>query len=106
MLDVSKDIHSLSDFKRNTPAFLEQLREKGRALLLTLNGKSEVAVMSAETFQAVLDAIDTLDAIRGVRAGLADVERGVTKPLAQAVQEFREEHGLSGRDESKGSKSS
>jgi len=32
MLDVGKDIHSLSDFKRNTSEFLERMRGSGHPL--------------------------------------------------------------------------
>jgi hypothetical protein len=38
MLDISKDIHSLSDFKRKTPEFLTQIRNSGHPLVLTING--------------------------------------------------------------------
>ena len=61
MLDVSKDIRSLSEFKRETPKFLRELEANGRALMLSVNGEAELAVMSATTFQRVLEALDVLD---------------------------------------------
>ena len=33
MLDLRRDINSLSDFKRNTPKFIQQMKEKGILLL-------------------------------------------------------------------------
>ncbi|HKI17344.1 MAG TPA: type II toxin-antitoxin system Phd/YefM family antitoxin [Isosphaeraceae bacterium] len=42
---MSRDIHPLTDFKRNTPAFLRQLKESGYPLVLTVNGKAEIVVM-------------------------------------------------------------
>jgi hypothetical protein len=35
MLDIHRDIHSLTDFKRKTPEFLKQLRETGEPVVLT-----------------------------------------------------------------------
>ena len=32
MLDISKDIRSLTEFKRETPKFLVELKSSGRAL--------------------------------------------------------------------------
>jgi PHD/YefM family antitoxin component YafN of YafNO toxin-antitoxin module len=88
MLDVSKDIHSLTEFKTKTPVFLEELREVGRALLLTVNGRAEIAVMGAATFQKVLEAMDTLDALRGIREGLDDVKAGRTRPANEFFAEL------------------
>lgn len=64
MLDVSRDIRSLSDFKRKTRSFLEQLREEGRILILTVNGKAELVVMNTATFQALQKELDDLQAGR------------------------------------------
>ena len=64
MLDVSRDIRSLSDFKRKTRSFLEQLREEGRILILTVNGKAELVVMNPATFQALQQELEDLRAGR------------------------------------------
>jgi PHD/YefM family antitoxin component YafN of YafNO toxin-antitoxin module len=94
MLDVSKDIHSLTEFKSQTPRFLARLRRSEGAVLLTVNGRAEVAVMSASTFQRVLDALDTLETLRGIQAGLADVRAGRTRPAAEFLAEFRKKRGV------------
>lgn len=94
MLDISQDIHSLTDFKTKTPEFLARLARKGRAILLTVNGRAEVAVMSAATFQNVLEALDTLDAVRGISDGLADMKAGRTRDAKKSFAEFRKKHGL------------
>jgi len=98
MLDVAKDIHSLTDFKRNTPSFLDQLRATRRALVLTVNGKAEVAVMSAETFQFVREALDQLDTLQGIRRGLDQARRGEGVSLEDFDRVMREKHGIPSRD--------
>jgi prevent-host-death family protein len=55
ILDVSRDINSLSNFKRNTSEFLERLRETQAPLVLTLNGVSEIVVQSAAGYQQLVD---------------------------------------------------
>ncbi len=94
MLDVSRDIHSLTEFKRNTTEYLDQLKAGGRALLLTINGHAELAVMSAATFQRVLDAIARLDVMEGIRGGIADMTAGRTRPAEEFFAEMRRRKDL------------
>ena len=42
MLDISRDIHSLTDFKKNTSEFINQLKETGEPVVLTINGRAEL----------------------------------------------------------------
>ena len=44
MLDITKDIESLTNFKGNTREYLERIKESGHPLVLTVNGKAEVVV--------------------------------------------------------------
>lgn len=97
MLDVGQDIHSLTEFKTKTAEFLARLRKSAGAVLLTVNGRAEIAVMSAATFQKVLDAFETLDAIRGIKAGLDDVKAGRTRPAEEFFTELRKRKGAARR---------
>ena len=97
MLDISKDIHSLSDFKRHTSEFVEQMRGSGHALILTINGKAELVVQDAASYQKLLDRVDELEALEGIQRGLADVQAGRTTTLRAFEKTFRKKHGLSGR---------
>ena len=97
MLDISKDIHSLSDFKRNTSEFLEQMRGSGHPVILTINGKAELVVQDALSYQKLLDRVDELEAIERIKRGLADVEAGRVPPLRQFEREFRKTRGLPSR---------
>lgn len=97
MIDISKDIHSLSEFKRNTNDFVEEMRGSGHPVVLTINGKAEIVVQHAAAYQKLLDRVDELEALAGIRRGLADVEAGRTTPLRKFDKEFRKKHALSGR---------
>jgi len=102
MLNVAKDIHSLTDFKRSTASFLDRLRDSRRALLLTVNGKAEVAVMGAETFQFVLESLEQLETLRSLQRGLDQARRGEGVSLEELDQAMREKHGIPSRDHSGG----
>jgi PHD/YefM family antitoxin component YafN of YafNO toxin-antitoxin module len=91
MLDLAKDIRSLSDFKRNTVDLLERLRETGHPLVLTINGRAELIVQEAEAYQALLDRVE---AIEGIQRGRADVKAGRTKPARRVFARLRRKHGI------------
>lgn len=97
MLDISKDIHSLSDFKRNTSEFLEQMRGSGHPVVLTINGKAEMVVQDARSYQKLLDRIDELETLEGIKRGRADVEAGRVIPMREFESEFRAKRGLQSR---------
>lgn len=84
MLNISRDIHSLSSFKRNTVEFIEQMKQTGKPVVLTVNG-TEV-VQDAESYQKLLDALERLEAIAGIKQGLEDVETGRTTSLTEFEQ--------------------
>ncbi|PAX60691.1 type II toxin-antitoxin system Phd/YefM family antitoxin [Brunnivagina elsteri] len=76
MLNISRDIHSLLSFKRNTLEFIEQMKHTGKPVVLTVNGKAELVVQDAESYQKLLDALERLETIAGIKQGLEDVEAG------------------------------
>jgi prevent-host-death family protein len=95
MQNISRDIHSLSSFKRNTVEFLEQMKQTGKPVVLTVNGKAELVVQDAESYQKLLDALERLEAIAGIKQGLEDVETGRTSTLTEFEQEMRQKYGIS-----------
>ena len=80
-MNLSQDIQSLTDFKRNTSEFLRQLKETGHPLVLTINGKAEVVVQDAASYQRLFDLAERLETIRAVKEGLASADRGEGKPM-------------------------
>lgn len=72
----AKDTYSLTDFKQHTTEHLDRLRKTGRPEILTVNGKAEAVVMSAETYDKLLDA--ALAEVRAkLDAGIAQLEAGL-----------------------------
>jgi prevent-host-death family protein len=80
-MNLSQDIHPLTDFKRNTPEFLRQLKETGNPVVLTINGKAELVVQDAASYQRLFDLAERLETIQAVKEGLASADRGEGKPM-------------------------
>lgn len=94
MLDLGKDIRSLSDFKRNTSELVDQMRQTGNPLVLTVNGRAQLVVQDAESYQQMLDALERAHALDGIRRGLDDVKRARTKPARAALDVIRRKHKI------------
>lgn len=93
MIQLS-DIHSLTDFQRNTKEFVQRMKETGRPIVLTVNGKAELVVQDAKSYQQVLEAIDRTEAIEGLRQGLESMQRGEGRPAAEVLEEIRKKHNI------------
>jgi PHD/YefM family antitoxin component YafN of YafNO toxin-antitoxin module len=89
MLDLSRDINSLSNFKRNTTNFIDRLKETKSPLVLTINGVSELVVQSAEGYQQLLDRIEYLETTAGIRQGLSELEEDLAVPAIPALELLR-----------------
>ena len=95
MLDLSRDIQSLSNFKRNTSDAIFQMKQTGEPIVLTVNGKAEVVVQDAKSYQQLLEKIEKLEAIAGIKQGLADIESGQTRPATEFINEMQQKYGIS-----------
>ena len=93
-LDLA-NIHSLSDFQRNTKDHIRKLKKSGRPAILTVNGQAEIVVQSAESYQKLLDDRNLLDSIRGIGRGLEQAKRGEGQPMREFLEALAKEHKIS-----------
>jgi prevent-host-death family protein len=84
-----KDIESLTAFKRNTTEYVKKIKKSGNPLVLTVNGKAEIVVQDAESYQRMLEVLDRAETIEALREGLESVRRGKTMSLDQFDKEMR-----------------
>src|SRR4029077_2459678 len=94
MLDLMRDINSLANFKRNTVRFLEQLRESGEPVVLTINGKAELVVQDAKSYQRLLDLAERVEAMEAIREGMRELDDGKGISLEEAREHVRTEYRL------------
>lgn len=83
------DIQSLTAFKRNTTEYVKKIKKTGNPLVLTVNGKAEIIVQDAESYQRMLELLDRAETIEAVREGLESVRQGKTISLAEFDKEMR-----------------
>jgi prevent-host-death family protein len=84
-----KDIESLTAFKRNTTEYVKRIKKSGNPLVLTVNGKAEIVVQDAESYQRMLEVLDRAETIEALREGLASVRRGKTMSLDRFDKEMQ-----------------
>jgi prevent-host-death family protein len=94
MLDITKDIQSLTTFRRRSGEFLKQLEKSKHPIVLTVKGKAAAVVQDAEAYQRLLDIAASANAEEGIRQGLDDVAHGRTRPAKAVFDEIRHKHGI------------
>ncbi len=94
MLDITKDIQSLTNFRRKSGQFLKQIKKSKRPVVLTVNGKAEAVVQDAEAYQQLLDIAARADVYEAIRQGLDDIARGRTRPAREVFNELRRRYGI------------
>lgn len=94
MLDITKDIQSLTTFRRRSGDFMKQLKKSKRPVVLTVKGKAAAVVQDAEAYQRLLDVAASADAEEGIRQGLDDVAHGRTRSAKEVFEEIRRKHDI------------
>jgi prevent-host-death family protein len=94
MLDISRGIHSLTDFKKNTSEFINQLKETGDPVVLTINGKAELVVQDAAAYQRLRQIAEEARVLEGIRQGIEDMNAGRTITLDEFKEHTRTKHGI------------
>jgi prevent-host-death family protein len=94
MLDISRDIHSLTDFKKNTSEFINQLKETGDPVVLTINGKAELVVQDVAAYQRLRQIAEEARVLEGIRQGIEDMNAGRAISLDQFKEHARTKHGI------------
>jgi prevent-host-death family protein len=96
VLDISKDIHSLTTFRRRSGDFMKQLRRSKRPIVLTVKGRAAAVVLGAGEYQRLLDLAAQADAGEGIRQGLEEARAGKGRPIKEFFAEFKTKHGIPG----------
>lgn len=93
MIDIM-NIHSLSEFQRNTKQFCKQLQETERPLVLTINGEAQLVVQDARSYQKLLDKLEYMESVIGLRKGIKEIEEGRGVKAHAALQALKEQYDI------------
>ena len=91
MIDL-QDIHSLTDFARNTREFSRRLKKTGRPAVLTVNGRAEFVVQEAASYQRLLDIAARAENRLKLERSLDDFEAGNLHPFEKSVAKLKAKH--------------
>jgi prevent-host-death family protein len=94
MIDLSQDIHSLSEFKRKTAEFMDRMKQSGHPVVLTINGKAELVVQDAASYQRLLELAERAEMMEFLRESREDIEAGRTEPALDALERLAKKHKL------------
>jgi PHD/YefM family antitoxin component YafN of YafNO toxin-antitoxin module len=94
-MKFSRDIQSLSVFKRDTAKFRRQLKKTKQPIVLTVNGKADMVVLDADSYEDYAREKDRLETIAAINRGIEDMKAGRVKPTAQVFREFEKKYKIS-----------
>jgi PHD/YefM family antitoxin component YafN of YafNO toxin-antitoxin module len=89
-----EDIYSLTDFQRHAKEHIERLKQTGRPEVLTVNGRAELVIQDAASYQKLLDMIDRLETLEGIQKGLESMHRGEGRPADNVFKDMRKKHDI------------
>jgi len=94
MLDTSQEIAAQPDLKRDAVELIRELKKAGQPIIITINGKVELAVEDAPSVRKLLELVDRLETIKGIRAGLEEMKAGKGRPAEELFEELRQEFDI------------
>ena len=83
-------LQPVSDFRANTAAILQQVRDSGRPVVLTQRGRGAAVLVVVAVFQSL---VDELEELREVHSGLGDVAAGRVTGNEEARQRLLKRFG-------------
>lgn len=94
MIDL-REVRSVTEFQRNIKDYVGRLKEKKSPMVLTVNGRAELVVQDAVTYQEILERLERAETAAALRRGMEQSQRGEGIPLEEAEERLRKKHGFS-----------
>jgi prevent-host-death family protein len=82
----SEDIRPLSEFRAKMAAFIDQVRNTGRPVVLTERGRSAAVLMGVTEYE---DLMEELELLRDVRTAERQLAKGRGVPHGRAKAELK-----------------
>jgi prevent-host-death family protein len=59
-INIVDDIKPISEFRANSAAVIEQVRESGRPVVLTQNGRSAAVLLDVRVYEQLMEKLEVL----------------------------------------------
>ena len=90
-----RDIHSLSDFQRNTKQYVTKLKDSHKPVVLTVNGKAALVVQDADAYQEMLDELEIARSASVIRQRMSQFEQdGVSLDAKASLEQLGKDLGV------------
>ena len=93
MIDL-REVRSVTEFQRNIKDYVGRLKENKTPLVLTVNGRAELVVQDAVSYQEILERLERAETVASIRRGMKDAEEGRVTSLDEVAKQLRAKHGL------------
>lgn len=93
-MKLTRDIMSLSTFKRDSNKVMRQMKRTKAPVVLTVNGKPAVVVQDAESYQALLELQERAEVVETLRKRLASRNRKKGRSAEDFFVEFFAKHEI------------
>ena len=89
MLNPSRT-RSLDRSQETVPAILDELKTDKTPIVITIDGKAAAVLQDAESYQNLLDRLELLETVVGIRKSLEEFEQGKGISIHQAWEQFQD----------------
>jgi hypothetical protein len=79
---------------RSTVELIQQLKEAGEPIVFSVCSKVELIVQDETSFEQLLDLIDRVETIEGIRVGLEEMKAGKGRPAEELFEELRQKYNI------------
>jgi len=87
MIDL-REVRSVTEFQRNIKDYVGRLKKKKTPLVLIVNGRAELVVQDAESYQLMLERLERAETLAAIRRGMEQFDRGEGIPLTRLSADF------------------
>ena len=89
----TSDITSFSEHRRRLREHISHVRETGRPMYVTTNGRTDAVVLSPEAYDELADKAELADSLAQVERSVADMQAGRVRPALDVLREIAEQTG-------------
>ena len=89
-----REVRSVTEFQRNIKEYVGRLKQNKTPIVLTVDGRAELVVQDAESYQLMLDRLERAETVAAIRRGMKDADEGRIMPFEEAVSKLRDKHGF------------
>lgn len=93
MIDL-REVRSVTEFQRNAKAYVGKIKGSRTPLVLTVNGRAELVVQDAASYQELLNRLEELETVAAIRVGLQDAKEGRVQPVRKALKNLGAKLGI------------